>query len=220
MGNRAGAGAPAGPRSHGHDAALDEPRHLAAGARPAGLFRSAATRRARGNARRRGDREPDARGRRAHRCRRTRSHNGVAARAARSPRLVSADRSQRAPVPRLGDLRADRDRDRSRVAVRQALRLQGRLDLEAGLRRGGRRACAHRSRGIRPPLRAQVRHLGRARLRDLSRLVDCRRRARSANLVRGRPQGIVLAGGRHGRCGHGLVGAVGCRLHAFLARSA
>src|SRR5439155_18763407 len=207
VGNRAGAGAPARPWSVRHDAALDEPRRLAARARPAGLLRSVAPRRTRRDARRWPDRKSDARSRRADRCRRARAHDGAPARAARATRLVPADGTQRAPVPWLGDLRADRDRYGSGPPLRQALRLQGRLDLEACLRRGCRRARAARSRRIRAALRAQVRHLGRPRVRGLSRLVDRRRRPPTSHLVARRAQGIVLAGRRHGRRGHGLMGA-------------
>ena len=131
----------------GHDAALDEPRHLAAGARPAGVLRPAAARRARGDARRRRDRE------------RMLAVAALIGADARVPTMVLqraplgrrgsylATGAQHPAVPRLGDLRADRDRDRSRSAVRQALRVQGGVALEARVRRrrGGARAARARS---------------------------------------------------------------------------
>src|SRR5438105_9124510 len=131
LGNHAGAGAAARARDLRHDAAVDEPRHLPAGARPAGLLRPLAPRRAGRDARRRRDRERDARGRCADRRGRARADDGAAARAARSPRLLPGDRPQRPAMSGLGGLRANRDRDRGWTPVRQALRLQVDLGLEA-----------------------------------------------------------------------------------------
>src|SRR5712691_2676870 len=94
VGNRAGAAAPPRARNDRHDVALDEPRHLAARARPAGVLRPLASRRPRSDARRRPDRERDARDRRLDRSGRTRADDGAAARSARAPRLLSGDDPQ------------------------------------------------------------------------------------------------------------------------------
>ena len=109
----------------------------------------------------------------------------------------------------------------ARAALRQALRVRGGLGVEAPLRRARRGARADRADRVRPPLRAQVRDLGGRGLGRLPRLVDPRRR-RSRRLWShpGRAPRLLLARGRHGDRGHGLVGAARRRLHAVLARPA
>src|SRR6266545_2304585 len=68
--------------------------------------------------------------------------NGMLALAA----LIGAD----APVPRVGDLRADRDRHRGGSVVRQVVRLRGDLALEARVRRRRDAARAARPDRLRP----------------------------------------------------------------------
>ena len=80
------------------------------------------------------------------RRRRARAVDGAAARAARAARLLPRDRAERAAVPRLGDLRADRDRDRGGRALGPRVRLPRDLGLEARLRRARDRARAARAR--------------------------------------------------------------------------
>ena len=67
----------------------------------------------------------------ADRRRRARADDGAAARAARPARLVPRDRPERAPVPRLVGLRADRDRDRGGARSPTASSASSRLDVEA-----------------------------------------------------------------------------------------
>ena len=82
---------------------------------------------------------------------------------------LSRDRAQRAAVPRLGDLRADRDRDRRGRALGPRVRLPRDLGLEAPLRRARDRARAARAGRVRAAVRAQARDLGRARVGPLPR---------------------------------------------------
>ena len=168
-------------------AALGEPLRLAARdrrrsvARAAGLAvrpRALAPRGARGDRRRGGRRQPDARPRRPDRRRRARARDGAAARAARPPRLLPADRAEHPPVPRLVGVRADRDRDRGERALQAGARLRRRPVLEDPLRRRRDGARAARPGRLRAPLRAQVRGLGRDRLAPLPLLVVAARPAR------------------------------------------
>ena len=73
--------------------------------------------------------------------------DGAAARAARAPWLVPADRAQRRAERRLVDVRAHHHRDRRRRALAASLPLAGALVLDARLRRrsAGRSACSARS---------------------------------------------------------------------------
>ena len=112
------------------------------------------------------------------RRRRARALDGAPARAARPARLLPRDRAERAPVPRLGDLRADRDRDRRGRALGSRVRLPRHLALEARLRRARDGARAARPGRVRAPVRPQARDLGRARVGALPRLVDPRPRRR------------------------------------------
>ena len=123
-----------------------------------------------GDARRRADRQRDARGGRPDRGRRARAVDGPPARAARPARLLHRDRAQRGQCLGLGDLRADRDRDRGGPALRQALRVRG--DVGSGSSSSAAPRAAARPDGadrLRPPLRPQVRDLGCRRVGRLPR---------------------------------------------------
>ena len=220
VGDRARSGPAPRARAGGHAAALDEPRDLAARPRPPRVLRPLARQGAARHARRRRDREPAARGRGDDRRRRTRAGDGAPAGAARPPRLVPRDGPERAAVLRLGDLRADRDREGRRPALRQAVRVRGDLVLDAALRRADDGARAARADRLRPPLRPQARDLGRRRVARLPDLVDPRRRGRARRLVGQGPPRLVLGRGRHRDRGDRLLGAARRRLHALLARPA
>ncbi len=141
--------------------------------------------------------------------------------AARLARLVPADRDQRRPVPRLDGVRAARDRDRRSGAVRGALRRRGAVGVDARLRRGGARAGARRPDRRRAHGAAPRRDLGRAGRDRLPGLVGARRRRPLGGVERsrrGRP--LDLAGDRHRRRRHRLVGAARGRLHALRAHAA
>ena len=128
LGHRAGSRAPARARLLRHDRALGQPRRVAARARRRRAARAGAVAAAGGRSRSlvgglSGN--LDARGRGRDRRRRARAGDGAPARAARPPRLLPRHRDQRRAVPRLGGLRADRDRDRGRGALGRAARLRG-----------------------------------------------------------------------------------------------
>ena len=221
MGHHAGSRPPACAGRRRHDAAVDELRNLPARSRPPGVLRSLVEAGVARDARRRRDRERNARCRGVDRRRRPRADDGLAARAARPARVVHRDRAERRAVSRLGDLRAHRDRNGSGIVVRQAVRLQRDLAVEARVRGGCNSACAARPDWIRAAVRAQVRHLGGRRISDLSRVVDGRSRSCRASVdPRRRASRLVLARRRHGRRRHRLVGAARRRLHALLTGQA
>ena len=199
-----------------HVPALDEPRHLAARARRGELLRALAEAGAARDARRRADRQHDARARGDDRRRRARALDGAPARAARPPRQLPRDRAQRAAVPRLGDLRADRHRDRCGRAFGARVRVRGGLGVEADLRRARDRARAARAGRVRAAVRAQARDLGRARVDPLPRLVDPRPRRRLDAVGRAGPGRELLARGRPRDRALRLVDPARGRLHALL----
>ena len=82
--------------------------------------------------------------------------------AARHARLVPADRDQRRAVPRLDGVRAARDRDRRRGALRRAARRRGAVAVDARLRRGRARDGAARADRRRAHGAAAGRGLGDA----------------------------------------------------------
>ena len=128
-------------------------------------------------------------------------------------------RSERRAVPGLGDLRADRDRDRRRTALSTRSRLPGRVGVEARLRRHRRRAGVDGADRVRSALRPQVRDLGSRRLGRLSAWwILGRRRSRRALVGGRRPRGLVLARRRHRDRGHRLLGAARRGLLPLLAR--
>ncbi len=140
-----------------------------------------------GDARRRADRQRDARHRGADRRRRARALDGAPARAARPPRLLPRDRPERAAVPRLVGVRAHRSSRRRRARCATALfgfhpvwvwkLVFGGLALAMALLG---------PIGFVRQVRAQGRDLGRARLRRLPRLVDPRARPPAPTLGHGR----------------------------------
>ena len=164
-------------------------------------------------------RQPDARRRSDDRRRRARAVDGVAARAARPARLVHRDGAERAAVPRLVGVRDHGDRRRGRLALRPPLRRAPRVDVEARIRRARARAGAARAGRLRPPLRAQGRHLGGRRVDRLPRGVDHPQRPRRQALARGRAGRLVLARRRPRDRAHRLVGPARRRLHALLAQT-
>ena len=137
LGHRAGSRASAGARLPRHDRPLGQPRGVAARPRRRRPARAGAVAAAggRGRPRRLPRGQPHARRRGRDRRRRARAGDGAPPRPARPPRLVRRDRDQRRAVPRLGGLRADRDRDGGRGALRRAARLPRPVGLDARLRR-------------------------------------------------------------------------------------
>ena len=165
------------------------------------------------------DRLRDARRRRADRRRRARADDGAPARAARAARLLPRDRAQRPAVPRLVDLRADHHRDRGVRARRPGVRLRRALVLEAPLRRSRDRARAARADRLRPPLRPQVRDLGRRRARSSTSPGGSRRTADLHRLWNVRRQRrLVLRRDGSDHRAQRLVDPARRRLHALLDR--
>ena len=185
LGNHARSGAAARAGLRRHVPALDRNRRLDPRPRLCRVPRALAEAGAAGDARRRRDRQRDARARRADRRRRARPDDGAAARAARPARLVPRDRVERAPVPRLVGLRADHHRGSGVRSRRQGARLRGAfVALEARRGRHHHGARAARPGRRRAQVRAQVRGLG-GRGRDaLPRVVDPGARAPAPALAR------------------------------------
>ena len=219
LGHRAGARAAARARPRRYDASLGKSRRQPARARRRNVPRprALAPRRADRDRDRRRDRERDARPRRRDRRAGPRAGDGADARAARAPRLVPRDRPQRPPEPRLGGVRADRDRRRGRGALGQRLRVRGKMAVDDPLRRARRRARARRAGRVRPPLGAAVRVLGRARVARLSHLVDARPRRPRRVLGRAGAGRVALVRHRPDDRAARLVASARRRLHALHA---
>ena len=223
MGHPARPGTPARARAPRPDAALGEPLRQPARDRRRGRARADAVVPA-GAARdpdRRVRRERAARAGGPDRRRRARAGHGAAPRAARTPRLVRADRAERGAEPRLVDLRADHHLDGGGGVVGAGLRLRGPLALGAPLRRRLARARADGADRLRPPLRAQVRALGGARVDRLPDVVGARQGRPPRALADTGDRRPLARTGRRPRDGVGrLVDAARRRLHALLAATA
>ena len=147
--------------------------------------------------------------------------DGAPARAPRPARLGPPDGPEHHAVPRLGDLRADHHRRRRGRALGRDPRLPGAVGVDDLLRRRRSGPRADGPGRLRPPLRAPLRPVGRARLARLPDVVGAVRAGRRRALVgQGRGRDVDLARHRPRDRDHGLVGAARRGLHTLLARTA
>ena len=161
-----------------------------------------------------------ARRRRRDRGRCARAGHGADAGAARPARLVPPDRRERAPGDRLVGVRAAHHRDGRRRALGRALRLPRAVAVDARLRRIRAPPRVARPDRLRSALRPPNRRLGGAVRAPLPDLVGARRRRSGCALGHAwRRRALGLAGSRHRRRDHGLLGPARGGLHALLVES-
>jgi len=211
LGNRARTGTASRARLRRHDPALGQPRHLAACARAPGLLRPVAEE-----------------GARRRRWSAGLIGNSMLALAAligadgRVPTMVPpgglrsgsagsyiATVLNIAPVPRLGDLRADRDRDRPRGCCATGCSGSRRPGLGSSSSAGSPpRLALMGPIGFRAPLRAQVSRSGRSRCQSPTSRggSSTARTSATSGRTRAAHHGSFWARGRHGDRGHGSRG--------------